>query len=213
MFRPSTSGLIPKGPTLFTDFVRSHGRQNLAEFQSKLRGPFLVIRVERSTPLVYNLFEFLRLEQWDLILGRQDDCDVLINDSTLSRQHARLDYNGACWTIQDLGSRNGIYYKNDRVESARPILLNDEDKLVLGHRVLLFFFHVERFHLFCHDFLKKIDPPKQQDGIEAARARLRADPKQRRLTTATIKGKPNPRLIPDLMSDDEPPAGDPRPSS
>jgi transcriptional regulator with GAF, ATPase, and Fis domain len=40
------------------------------------------------------------------VLGRSTDCGVIIQDDSVSRQHARLTFDGA-WRIEDLGSRNG----------------------------------------------------------------------------------------------------------
>jgi hypothetical protein len=45
-----------------------------------------------------------------LIVGAAADCDLRLEDPTgcVSRQHARLVRSGTLWTIDDLGSRNGI---------------------------------------------------------------------------------------------------------
>ncbi len=42
-----------------------------------------------------------------LIVGTADDCDVVVNDATVSRHHCRLEPNGALLFVRDLGSTNG----------------------------------------------------------------------------------------------------------
>ena len=39
-------------------------------------------------------------------LGRGSDCDIVIEDDSVSRRHARLSFAGG-WRVEDLGSRNG----------------------------------------------------------------------------------------------------------
>lgn len=42
-----------------------------------------------------------------LMIGRADECDVCLHDTTISRQHARLRFRDGVWVVQDLGSKNG----------------------------------------------------------------------------------------------------------
>ncbi len=43
------------------------------------------------------------------IVGRLPSCDIVINDDSISRQHARLDVRGDELRVADLQSRNGTY--------------------------------------------------------------------------------------------------------
>ncbi len=58
------------------------------------------------------------------LLGRRDDNDVsLPYDSQVSRQHTRLFLIDGLWHLQDLGSRNGTYIgqqKIDRITCLAP---------------------------------------------------------------------------------------------
>lgn len=65
-----------------------------------------------------------------VIIGRKSDCDVSIKDPAVSGRHAKLTKFGDSYVIQDLGSTNGIYYK-DRRPSGHFIIHVDggEDKL------------------------------------------------------------------------------------
>jgi hypothetical protein len=48
-------------------------------------------------------------------LGRALDNDVVIDDSTVSRHHARLVAHGQAWQLEDLGSTNGSFVNEQRV--------------------------------------------------------------------------------------------------
>ena len=43
----------------------------------------------------------------NLTVGRAPDCGLVIEDSRVSKHHARLVWDGGGWTLQDLGSKNG----------------------------------------------------------------------------------------------------------
>lgn len=65
-----------------------------------------------------------------LLLGREDSCDVVIPDTSVSREHARLLlHNGTVW-VQDAGSRNGVYVNQKRVVRHRP--MGPGDQLTIG---------------------------------------------------------------------------------
>ena len=40
-------------------------------------------------------------------VGRNDDCDGILDDPTVSRRHAVIELTGGAMTVRDLGSRNG----------------------------------------------------------------------------------------------------------
>jgi pSer/pThr/pTyr-binding forkhead associated (FHA) protein len=53
-----------------------------------------------------------------LVIGRAPSCDAPVVDSTVSRRHAELDATGAGFEVRDLGSSNGTYVNDARVERA-----------------------------------------------------------------------------------------------
>ncbi len=69
-----------------------------------------------------------------LRVGRQAGNEVLLDDTGVSRQHARLIFhNGALW-VQDMGSRNGVFVNDVRVQAHRQ--LSPGDKIRIGNTVL-----------------------------------------------------------------------------
>ncbi len=68
-------------------------------------------------------------------LGRLPECEVTLDDPSVSRRHARITSSGTRWSIEDLGSTNGLKVNGDRVGSA---VLADGDRLELGTVELTF---------------------------------------------------------------------------
>ena len=65
-----------------------------------------------------------------LVIGRQDDCDLVISSAKVSRQHCRIDVTGDTASLTDLGSANGTFLNGQKVTSAKP--LSAGDKVVVG---------------------------------------------------------------------------------
>ena len=65
-----------------------------------------------------------------ITIGRVDGNDVVIRDSAMSRQHARVEITPDELTIVDLGSLNGVLLNGERIEQAR--VLNDGDVVQVG---------------------------------------------------------------------------------
>src|SRR4051812_9731991 len=52
------------------------------------------------------------------VVGRAGQCDVIINDDSISRQHARLEVRSGQVHVADLQSRNGTYVAGGAVREA-----------------------------------------------------------------------------------------------
>ena len=68
-------------------------------------------------------------------IGRSPDCDIFLDDVTVSRKHAELLAENGRFTITDLGSLNGTYVNRRRIESSP---LSDGDELQIGKYRLTF---------------------------------------------------------------------------
>ena len=53
------------------------------------------------------------------LLGRGDDCHILVPDPLCSRVHAEVFFDDGHWTIRDFESRNGTYVNGQKTEEAR----------------------------------------------------------------------------------------------
>jgi hypothetical protein len=70
-----------------------------------------------------------RLTAQPTLIGRSPECDVFLDDVTVSRRHAEIDNENDVFTIRDLGSLNGTYVNRKRIESAE---LTDDDEVQIG---------------------------------------------------------------------------------
>src|ERR1700748_235127 len=76
----------------------------------------------RSMPkLIYHdsdgMDKVLLLTSEAVLIGRATECQVQTQDAMVSRRHARIFWDGNYW-IEDLGSSNGVYVGNDKVQKA-----------------------------------------------------------------------------------------------
>ncbi len=52
-----------------------------------------------------------------IVVGRSRDCDLHLDDPTVSGRHARLEWRGRHILVQDLGSANGTFVDGERIET------------------------------------------------------------------------------------------------
>jgi hypothetical protein len=69
-------------------------------------------------------------------LGRSRQCDVVLSDQNVSRQHAEIRPRGGSWVLTDLGSTNGTVLNGRRVD--RPEVIKQGDQIELGTSVITF---------------------------------------------------------------------------
>jgi hypothetical protein len=69
------------------------------------------------------------------LVGRSPECDIFLDDVTVSRRHAEIVREGDEFTIRDLGSLNGTYVYRKRIESTA---LQDDDEVQIGKYRLTF---------------------------------------------------------------------------
>ena len=77
----------------------------------------------------------LDLDGHDVVLGREPDCALVLGGPGISRHHCRLARSDAGWTVEDLGSTNGVRVGADTV---RRRALVAGDVLTVGSVRLLF---------------------------------------------------------------------------
>lgn len=71
-----------------------------------------------------------------ITIGRHPDCDVVLNDQEVSRQHAEVRRDEGEFVLVDLGSLNGTKVNGAGVKSPRP--LHDGDTITIGAHTLRF---------------------------------------------------------------------------
>ncbi|MEE2711958.1 MAG: FHA domain-containing protein [Planctomycetota bacterium] len=74
--------------------------------------------------------QVLPLDGDAVVIGRGQDAQLVLQDKSISRFHARLEQDGASWQVTDLGSSNGTFVNDVRITS--PAALEEGDELRLG---------------------------------------------------------------------------------
>jgi len=102
--------LIPVSPS------EEEEEQFRARGEEHLRAPSIVLDPTKKT---------------ELIIGRQEGCDVRLEFGALSRRHASLSFDSqnGCWTLKDLKSHNGVAVNRVRVSLRK---LREDDIVAFG---------------------------------------------------------------------------------
>ncbi len=72
-----------------------------------------------------------------ITIGRAADNDIVIDDNTVSRHHARLDMQASTYILTDLGSANGTWVNGRRLSA--PVVLQAGDSIRFGERAVFAF--------------------------------------------------------------------------
>ena len=96
----------------------------------KTEGPALVVRSGGG-----RAGEHFLLGKEQTTVGRSPDCDVFLDDVTVSRRHALVLHRNGQFIIEDKGSLNGTFLNRRRIESGE---LEDGDEVQIGKYRLTF---------------------------------------------------------------------------
>jgi len=86
--------------------------------------PIVLLPVEGLAP------EPLEFSQAEISIGRDPACRLVLDDQSVSAQHARLNFRMGQWWIEDLGSRNGTFLNQELLRS--PVVVTDGDRIRIG---------------------------------------------------------------------------------
>ncbi len=125
--------LVPEGESDETTMTFSaeeaqEERDALDEFG--VDGPALVIRSGGG-----RTGEHFSLERAETTIGRTPDCDIFLDDVTVSRRHAAIKHAADGFAIEDLGSLNGTFLNRKRIDSSP---LESGDEVQIGKYRLIF---------------------------------------------------------------------------
>ena len=95
-----------------------------------VEGPTLVVRSGGG-----RVGEHFPLERTQTTIGRTPDCDIFLDDVTVSRRHAIVARGAGTFTLEDLGSLNGTFLNRHRIEQAD---LENGDEVQIGKYRLIF---------------------------------------------------------------------------
>ena len=76
----------------------------------------------------------ITLGEQPILIGRADDSTLVLTDDFASSRHARLTNRGGQWYVEDLGSTNGTYLDQQRVQG--PMLVQPGQVIRIGQTAL-----------------------------------------------------------------------------
>lgn len=104
------------------------------------------------------LGQHVQLADRALEIGRGSACALQLDVDSVSRQHARVQWNGEAHEALDLGSTNGTFVNEVRIQHC---ILRDADRLQLG-RVILKYIHGDNVELAYHEEVQHL---MRYDGL------------------------------------------------
>lgn len=105
------------------------------------------------------------LDSFPFYIGRAQDCQLKLEDMSLSRQHAKIEKSESGITVEDLDSGNGLKVNDISISQ---VLLMDGDILTLGHIKLRFELSTnttqskKKVREIIAEFLDNINLPQQK---------------------------------------------------
>lgn len=82
-----------------------------------------------------NLERIVSIPPEGLSIGRGEDQDLRLDDRTVSRRHARIDFHDGVWWLDDAGSLNDTLLNQELVRGRAR--LSDGDRLTIGLHLLI----------------------------------------------------------------------------
>jgi hypothetical protein len=112
------------GETTVSIGVDEVGEEATPLTEELIHGPELVVRSGGG-----RAGESFRAIGERTLIGRSPECDIFLDDVTVSRRHAELVVEGERFVIRDLGSLNGTFVNRRRIDSTE---LADDDEVQIG---------------------------------------------------------------------------------
>jgi hypothetical protein len=70
----------------------------------------------------------------ELVVGRDQTCDLILDEKTVSAEHARFSYHHGNWWVEDLQSRNGTLLNLESLSTSAVVVSGDQ--LQLGQVII-----------------------------------------------------------------------------
>jgi Protein of unknown function (DUF3662)/FHA domain len=129
----------PHGPELLDpEPLEEHGQTMIYSTSRRLGGAVEEARAQRpqTRALLAVGNRRLLLAPAGGTIGRSRDCDIVLDDVGISRHHADIRPGPDGWTVEDLGSTNGVLLNGRNVRGAEP--LHPGDRVELGSTEMIF---------------------------------------------------------------------------
>jgi Protein of unknown function (DUF3662)/Inner membrane component of T3SS, cytoplasmic domain len=114
-----------------------HGQTMIYSTSARVRGPVEEAQARRPMRALLSIGATrLQVPLGGGVIGRSRDCDIVLDDTGISRRHAELRPSADGWTVADLGSTNGVRVNGRDIHGAQS--LRAGDRLELGSTEIVF---------------------------------------------------------------------------
>lgn len=198
IFKTTSGTMLDRQPGEKTEAL---ARRMVQEVLSSLGGPSMeppCLRVMDGAD------EGRRLElgedQSEVTLGRSPECDFALNDQNISRRHALIKRTWNGFTVQDLGSKNGVLVNGKKADG--PASIKDGDEIQIGSLKLTFIDPASRI-------LDQFGVLSNDDVDPNASTQLPADEEPE--APPEEEPQPDPDPMPEVQNEEPPPDPEPDP--
>ena len=100
-----------------------------SDMEGKGEGPRFILYDGKTVKAVYSV------NKAEMLVGRSPDCDIFIDDQTVSRVHAKVVSKPEKIVVEDMNSLNGTYINEDAVKRGH---IEHKDNVTFGNVTLVF---------------------------------------------------------------------------
>ncbi len=130
-------GGVTEGAAHLVEPLDEHGQTMIYSTSARVRGPVEEAQSLRPARALLSVgAKRLPTPPEGGVIGRSRDCDIVLDDTGVSRRHAELRRGPDGWTVTDLGSTNGVRVNGQDVHGAHP--LRAGDRIELGSTEVVF---------------------------------------------------------------------------
>lgn len=132
-----SGGVPPPAPPAPVE-SEQHGKTMIYSTSARVGGPVEAAHARRAAPRALLAVGGRRLlvPPGGAVVGRSRDCEIVLDDVGISRRHAQLSPSRDGWTVEDLGSTNGVAVNGRDIRGAQP--LHPGDRIELGSTEVVF---------------------------------------------------------------------------
>ncbi len=132
---PSAEEPIPGGHPVQP--LDEHGQTMIYSTSARVRDPIQQAQARRPARALLSVGpRRLPLPLQGGVVGRSRDCEIVLEDTGVSRRHAELRPGADGWVVSDLGSTNGVRVNGQDIHE--PQLLRPGDRIELGSTEVVF---------------------------------------------------------------------------
>ena len=114
--------------------VISGDQETLKKELAKAKEQAACLIIIRGQPQGHRFF----LTQPEMIIGRDQSADIVVSDQSISRKHGKVTQSNGKVTLTDLGSSNGTFINDIKLEGGAERVLEKEDMLKMGNSIFKF---------------------------------------------------------------------------